>query len=102
MIELTWPAVPGSKYYQVFRGTSPDFTPNYYNLCADGRTDTSFADVQRVSPGTTYYYQVYCNQGLGQMTLVGKSSATTPAKDLPLFGTYPGDDSAQPAGDTKK
>jgi len=61
-LNLAWdpaaPACGGPVYYDVFRSTSPFFTPGPSNLLISGVAGTGHSDSASVAPGTHYYYAV--------------------------------------------
>jgi agmatine/peptidylarginine deiminase len=61
-IDLSWgaatPACGGPVYYNVYRSTTPGFTPGPGNLLAAGLPDTSFNDMDDLAFNTTYSYVV--------------------------------------------
>ncbi len=83
LVDLTWNAVAGAQYYEVFRGNSPNFTPSYNNDVSNAVIAPSFAD-SNLSAGTTYDYKVYAIDASGAAGLVGASSAATPLFDAPI------------------
>lgn len=83
-ITLSWSSEgSAAEYYEVFRGTSADFTPSDDTLIGDNLTTTTFQDGE-LSAGVTYYYGVYAVDANNSETLVGQISQSTPASDTPL------------------
>jgi len=81
--------------YNVYRSTTPGFTPAPSNMIAPGQTSTSFAD-SNLTPATTYYYIVEAVDAVGTSAASAQVSAMTlPASSpTPACTTIP----AQPAG----
>jgi len=48
----------GPAFYNIYRSTTPGFTPAPQNLLAGGHTGTTAVDVSGLIEGTTYYYVV--------------------------------------------
>lgn len=61
-LDLSWNAGASNcsspLYYNVYRSTTPSFTPSSANRIAGGVTATSFSDTNSLTNGTTYYYIV--------------------------------------------
>lgn len=60
-VQLSWSAATdsgsGIAHYNIYRGTTPSFTPAYANMVGES-TATSFLDNARPKSNTTYYYKV--------------------------------------------
>jgi fibronectin type 3 domain-containing protein len=73
--------------YNVYRSTTPTFTPSGSNLIGNVKTNW-YQDVL-VSASTQYYYQVIANNGLGGSPSSATVTATTPALNPNLWGGAP-------------
>ncbi len=66
-LDLQWdPAVPecsGGITYNIYRSTTPDFTPSPANMLATGLTGTTYADLNALLPDTEYHYVVRAVDG---------------------------------------
>ncbi|GBF72293.1 hypothetical protein PA598K_00533 [Paenibacillus sp. 598K] len=82
-VSLSWTAAAdsgsGISHYNVYRSTTPAFTPSYRTLV--GETDgVTFVDQQELESGVTYYYQVEAEDRNGNVSVaVSGGSATTGA-----------------------
>ncbi|ACS99843.1 family 16 glycoside hydrolase [Paenibacillus sp. JDR-2] len=60
-VQLSWSAAAdsgsGIAHYNIYRGTTPGFTPAYSNMVGES-TVTSFLDKERPKSNTTYYYKI--------------------------------------------
>lgn len=60
-IQLNWSASSdegsGVAHYNIYRGTTPDFTPSYANMVGESK-ETSFVDRERPASNHTSYYKV--------------------------------------------
>ncbi|MCM3746089.1 right-handed parallel beta-helix repeat-containing protein [Paenibacillus pasadenensis] len=61
-VQLSWSAATdsgtgGIAHYNIYRGTTPGFTPAYVNMVGES-TGTTFLDNARPKSNTTYYYKV--------------------------------------------
>ena len=74
-ITLTWGDIGPGVYYRVFRNTKAGFAPDYYNEVSPGLSADKFDD-DRLSPDTTYYYQVYATQSKPPFTSTYVGAAT--------------------------
>ena len=77
-INLTWTASSSSctPTYNVYRSTTPSFTPSSANLVASGLTSTAFSDTG-LSASTTYYYLVVAVTSGGMSAASNQANATT-------------------------
>jgi FtsP/CotA-like multicopper oxidase with cupredoxin domain len=77
-INLTWTASSSSctPTYNVYRSTTPNFTPSSANLVASGLTTTAFSDIG-LSASTTYYYLVIAVTSGGMSAASNQANATT-------------------------
>jgi len=67
-VHLRWNRVDGASYYLLYRGTTPEFVPEYGksgNMIATPQLP-KFYDVQ-VDSGSTYYYRVSAVSGRGKL-----------------------------------
>ncbi|MBP1993128.1 right-handed parallel beta-helix repeat-containing protein [Paenibacillus eucommiae] len=84
-ISITWTAASdagsGLNHYNIYRSTTPSFTPAYSNMVGESTT-ASFTDRQELQSGTTYYYLIEAEDNNGNI-----SSGTTPASAI--SGTIP-------------
>lgn len=66
-IGLTWPAATaqcaGPSTYNIYRSTSPNFTPAPANRIATGVGPSPYTDVDALVSGTRYYYEVHAVDG---------------------------------------
>jgi len=56
--EVTWSAIPGAYYYNVYAAEKPDFTPAQSNLLYSPPAGTERIVDWGLKPGTQYYYKV--------------------------------------------
>jgi len=77
-INLSWGASSSScaPSYNVYRSTTPSFTPSSANLVASGLTTTAFSDTG-LSASTTYYYLVVAVTSGGMSAASNQANATT-------------------------
>jgi hypothetical protein len=92
-IKLKWKPVGGNVYYQVFRGSSADFQPDYFSEISPALSIPSFDDV-RVAAGKAYYYKVIVVQSSPPFPSkeIGAVSVTTPVHDEPLRALKEGEE----------
>lgn len=92
-VDLTWLAatsncINATLSYNVYRSTTPGFTPGPGNLVATGLTTTLFND-QQLDPGTTYYYiaRAFDSRSGEDTNTIQLSAAapTTPDVAAPIF-----------------
>ncbi|MCM3747848.1 S-layer homology domain-containing protein [Paenibacillus pasadenensis] len=85
-VQLTWDAASdtgsGINHYNIYRSTTPDFTPSYKNMVGESKT-TSFVDRERPESNQTYYYKVEAEDFTGNN---GPASAALSA----VTGEIPG------------
>jgi fibronectin type 3 domain-containing protein len=78
-INLAWTETSAADvFYNVYRSTTPGFTPGPSTLVTSGAQTNSFADTT-ASPSTTYYYVVQAHNASGLSALSSVVSGTTPA-----------------------
>jgi trimeric autotransporter adhesin len=84
-IDLTFPpsTAPAPVVYNVYRSTTPTFTPSGTNEI--GTTKSNFFEDVVIAPSTKYYYIVQANSPAGNTTVGGPVSAST----LPLGNSTP-------------
>ena len=99
---LSWaaasPLCDGPVTYNVYRSTSPGFTPGPGNRIAQGVTGTSYSDQGQVVEDTTYYYVVRAvdaSNGREDNNTVRRSASPTGTLFLPgsLVETFEGSES---------
>ncbi|MCL2645490.1 MAG: hypothetical protein FWD61_00625 [Phycisphaerales bacterium] len=56
--EVTWAAIPGIRYYNVYAADKPDFVPAQSNLLYSPPAGTEHIVDWGLKPGTQYYYKV--------------------------------------------
>ncbi len=83
-LDLDWDAgttpCPGGVTYNVYRDTSPGFTPAIGNRIAAGVTGTTYQDTDSLESGTPYYYKtraVTVQNGIEETNTVERSGAPT-------------------------
>lgn len=81
-VEVKWAALPGVTGYNVYRGTTPDFTPGT-KLNSAAVTGASYIDRSKtgntLSAGTLYYYKVAALNEAGEGPVSGPLGAAIPA-----------------------
>ncbi|AUX48004.1 uncharacterized protein SOCE26_095300 [Sorangium cellulosum] len=77
-ISLRWTASSGAASYNVYRSTTPGFTPGSANRIATGVTSTSYTSAG-LSASTTYHFKVTAANTGGESPASNQASATTPA-----------------------
>ncbi|MGO4182450.1 right-handed parallel beta-helix repeat-containing protein [Paenibacillus sp. TAF43_2] len=85
-ITLSWTAASdtgsGLNHYNIYRSTTPNFTPAYSNMVGESTT-ASFTDRQELQSGTAYYYLIEAEDNNGNIssgtTSAGATSGTIPA-----------------------
>jgi trimeric autotransporter adhesin len=97
-VQLSWPA--GSSgcgtplTYNIYRSTSPTFTPGPANRVATGVTATSHLDAGSLASQTTYYYIVRAVDGVSGVedanTVVRSAAPTGPTVSTTLADTFEG------------
>ena len=96
-LTLSWaaatPTCAGPITYNVYRSTTPGFTPGPGNRIANGVTGTIYNDIGALTNGTTYYYVVRAvdvSNGLEEGNTVIRSAAPTGAVASILTDTFEG------------
>ncbi|WP_437674533.1 fibronectin type III domain-containing protein [Sorangium sp. So ce131] len=77
-ISLRWSASSSAASYNVYRSTTPGFTPGTANRIAAGVTSTSYTSAG-LSASTTYYFKVTAANTGGESPASNQASATTTA-----------------------
>ncbi|WP_437731723.1 cellulose binding domain-containing protein [Sorangium sp. So ce1335] len=75
-ISLSWSASAGATSYNVYRSTTPGFTPGAGNRIASSVPGTSYNSTG-LSASTTYYYKVTALNAAGESAASSQASATT-------------------------
>jgi hypothetical protein len=97
-LTLSWtagtPACPGPVTYNVYRSTTPGFTPAPGSRLASGITGTSYADASgSLASGTAYYYivrAVDASNGVEEANSVQRSAVLTGPVSTALSETFEG------------
>lgn len=96
-ISLSWGASTAGSgctvSYDVFRSTTPGFTPGSGNQIASGVTSTSYGD-SGLTASTAYYYKVESSDSAGTSAASGQGSAATQASSCSAAPSVPGTPSA--------
>ncbi|WP_434042658.1 MULTISPECIES: cellulose binding domain-containing protein [Sorangium] len=77
-ISLSWSASSGATSYNVYRSTTPGFTPGTGNRIASSVPGTSYNSTG-LSASTTYYYKVTASNAAGESVASNEANASTRA-----------------------